>query len=88
VDRLLEEVMGIMRGCPPELRLRGGMDSRVQRWVRLGYIHVYSLGYLQADDLAVGVIVQVESSPKTQNRSCKNYSSIRKPAGNTLGMPI
>lgn len=31
VDRLLEEVMGIMRGCPPELRLRGGMDSRVQR---------------------------------------------------------
>jgi hypothetical protein len=39
VDRLLEEVMGIMRGCPPELRLRGGMDSRVQRWVRLGYIY-------------------------------------------------
>ena len=54
MDRLLEEVMGIMRGCPPELRLRGGMDSRVQRWVRLGAI--YTLwGICQLTDLAVGV---------------------------------
>jgi len=32
VNQLLEEVMSIMRGCPPELKLRGGMDSRVQRY--------------------------------------------------------
>jgi hypothetical protein len=51
-------------------------------------IYIYIVGYLQADDLAVGVIVQVESLPRTPNRSCRNYSSIPKPAENTLGMPI
>lgn len=27
---MLDEVMSVMKGCPPELKLKGGMDSRVQ----------------------------------------------------------
>lgn len=45
-------------------------------------------GICKLTDLAVGIIAQVASSPKTQNRSCRNYSLIPKPAGNTLGMRI
>jgi hypothetical protein len=31
VQDMLEEVMGLLGECPPELALKGGMDSRVQR---------------------------------------------------------
>lgn len=30
ISRMLDEVMSVMKGCPPELKLKGGMDSRVQ----------------------------------------------------------